>query len=152
MFEEAVMRSRGVVPSDPIPDLPETLSRIALWMTNTLNCVPDGLLVTNSCGDVLFMNPRAEELTGWSFQEAARRCSSDVFRLVDPQTNQQVDSPLREAFVEEDIFRSSDCLLTPASGKPTTIEYTAAPVRTEEGEVVGALVVFREVPPATCGI
>ena len=143
MFEETLLQSRGAGrPS--IPDLSGTVSRIATWMTNALNCVPDGLLVTNACGDVLFMNDRAEELTGWALDDAMRRCSSEVFRLVDPRSGRGLDSPLREAFVEEDIFRSSECVLSTACGSARPIEYTAAPVRTEEGEVVGAIVVFKE--------
>lgn len=144
MFEEALKRSRSVAPLGEDPDLSGTVSRIALWMTNTLHSVPDGLLVTNSCGDVLFMNARAEELTGWSLDEAVRRCSSEVFRLLHCDSGECVASPLRDAYVEEEVFRAADCLLTGAQGNATPIEYAAAPIRSEEGEVVGALVVFRE--------
>ena len=139
------MRSRGATPlALDNPDLSGTVSRIALWMTNTLHAVPDGLLVTNSCGDVLFMNSRAEELTGWSLDQAVQRCSSEIFRLLHCDSGDCVASPLREAYVEEEVFRSTECLLTGAQGTATPIEYAAAPIRSEEGEVVGALVVFRE--------
>ena len=112
-------------------------------MTNTLNCVPDALLATNACGDVLFMNPRAEELTGWRMEQALRRCSSDVFHLLD-ESGGRLQSPLREAYVEEQEYRAAGCLLAGADGDRTRIQYTAAPIRTESGEVVGAVVVFRE--------
>lgn len=123
--------------------LTDNLSRIASWMTNTLNCVPDALLATNCRGDVLFMNPRAEQLTGWSVEEALRRCSSEVFHLLN-EAGQRVVSPLREAYIEEDVFRSTECMLAAADGDRMRIQYTAAPIRTEDGEVVGAVVVFRE--------
>ena len=45
------------------PPTENTVSKIALWLATTLNCVADGLLATNSCGEVLFMNSRAEQLT-----------------------------------------------------------------------------------------
>jgi PAS domain S-box-containing protein len=120
-------------------------------MTNTLNCVPDALLATNSCGDVLYMNPRAEQLTGWRVEEALRRCSSDVFHLMDGRGS-RLESPLREAYVEEEVYRCADCFLAAADGDRTRIQYTAAPIRTEEGEVVGAVVVFREKEQAREGI
>jgi diguanylate cyclase len=145
MFEEAVSRARAM---SPLPAMnaafSDALSRIALWMTNTLNCVPDGLLATNDCGDVLFMNSRAEQLTGWTVEQALQRCSSDVFHLLDADSGTRLDSPLREAYIEEQIFRSDNCLLAAAHGDRMRIAYTAAPIRTEEGEVVGAVVVFRE--------
>lgn len=120
-------------------------------MTNTLNCVPDALLATNARGDVLYMNPRAEELTGWSMEQALRRCSSDVFHLLD-ESGSRVESPLREAYVEEQEYCSNGCVLAGADGDRMRIQYTAAPIRTEEGEVVGAVVVFREDKHARAGI
>lgn len=125
------------------PKLSDNITRIASWMTNTLNCVPDALLATNAHGDVLFMNPRAEELTGWRVEQALRRCSSDVFHLLD-ESGTRLESPLREAYVEEQVFRSANCVLAGAEGDRMRIAYTAAPIRTEDGEVVGAVVVFRE--------
>jgi diguanylate cyclase len=144
MFDEVLSRTRVASHLNSLTSqVPEAASRIAAWMTNALSCVPDGLLVTNSCGDVLFMNPRAEQITGWSVEDALRRCSSEVFQLF-ARSGARVDSPLREAFVEEQVFRSTDCLLAVAQGDRTPIEYAAAPIHSEEGEVVGAIVVFRE--------
>jgi hypothetical protein len=59
---------------------------------------------------------------------------------------------LREAYVEEEVYRCADCFLAAADGDRTRIQYTAAPIRTEEGEVVGAVVVFREKEQAREGI
>ena len=138
MFRAPADRAHGVSAK-----LVDNISRIASWMTNTLNCVPDALLATNCRGDVLFMNPRAEQLTGWSVEQALRRCSSDVFHLMD-EAGKRLESPLREAYIEEQVFRSTDCMLAGADGDRMKIQYTAAPIRTETGEVVGAVVVFRE--------
>lgn len=145
MFEEAISRTRSASARPALSAaFPDSLSRIALWMTNTLNCVPDGLLATNAHGDVLFMNARAEQLTGWKVEDALQRCSSDVFHVLDTHSGSRIDSPLRDAYVEEQVFRSENCLLAAAHGDTLCIAYTAAPIRTEDGEVVGAVVVFRE--------
>ena len=76
-------------------------------------------------------------------EQALRRCSSDVFHLLD-ESGGRLQSPLREAYVEEQEYRAAGCLLAGADGDRTRIQYTAAPIRTESGEVVGAVVVFRE--------
>ena len=120
-----------------------TISKIALWLANTLNCVADGLLATNCCGEVLFMNSRAEELTGWSFEDARRQSSSRVFQVVKPKCGTRLESPLREAYIEEEVCRAN-CDLVAAAGEQIPIEFSASPIRTEEGEVVGAVVLFRE--------
>ena len=142
-FGETPTRYRDLHGTADSARLSDSISRIASWMTNTLNCVPDALLATNSHGDVLFMNPRAEQLTGWSLEQALRRCSSDIFHLLD-QAGTPLESPLREAYVEEQVYCCEDCVLAAADGDRTRIRYTAAPIRTEEGEVVGAVVVFHE--------
>ncbi len=122
----------------------KTLSKIALWLANTLNCVADGLLATNCSGEVLFMNSRAEQLTGWPVEKALRQSSSRVFQVVKPACGTRLESPLREAYVEEQVLRGSNCCLIPAAGERIPIEFSASPIRTEEGEVVGAVVLFRE--------
>lgn len=150
-LEESVRRFRATRSATTHSQSSDSVSRIATWMTNTLNCVPDALLATNARGDVLYMNPRAEQLTGWSMEQAMRRCSSDVFHLLD-KTGSRVESPLREAYVEEQEYCSNDCVLAVADGDRMRIQYTAAPIRTEDGEVVGAVVVFREEKNARAGI
>jgi PAS domain S-box-containing protein len=137
---------RLLAPAPELPDAPaeKTMSRIALWLANTLNCVADGLLATNCCGEVLFMNSRAEQLTGWRIEDAMRESSSRVFNVVKPKCGTRLESPLREAYVEEEVRRGNNCHLVAAAGERIPIEFSAAPIRTEEGEVVGAVVVFRE--------
>jgi PAS domain S-box-containing protein len=150
-LEESVRRFRAARSASTHSKSSDHVSRIATWMTNTLNCVPDALLATNARGDVLYMNPRAEELTGWSMEQALRRCSSDVFHLLD-ESGSRVESPLREAYVEEQEYCSKGCVLAGADGDRLRIQYTAAPIRTEDGEVVGAVVLFREDKHALAGI
>jgi hypothetical protein len=126
------------------PEPEGTVSQIALWLANTLNCVADGLLATNSCGEVLFMNSRAEQITGCPVEEALRQSSSRIFHVIDPVCGTRLDSPLRDAYVEEQVFRSNECLLVAAAGERIPIDFSASPIRTGEGEVVGAVVLFRE--------
>ena|SRR5688572_3969203 len=121
------------------------LEQIASWMTNTLASLGDGLLATNSSGHVLFMNSRAEQLTGWSLERALNQYSSKIFQVVDEELGLPAPSPLCEAFVEEEIVRpDKPCMLVTGEGRSMKIDYTAAPIRNEFGKVVGAVVVFRD--------
>jgi PAS domain S-box-containing protein len=121
------------------------LQEIASWMTNTLTSVGDGLLATNCSGQVLFMNSRAEQITGCPLERALNQYSSEIFQLIDEELGLPSPSPLCEAFIEEEIVRSDrPSLLVTAKGEEMKIEYTAAPIRNESGKVVGAVVVFRE--------
>ena len=141
-----MLENRGFIRPEATDQEPcdNTISKIALWLANTLNCVADGLLATNCCGEVLFMNSRAEQLTGWRVEEALRQSSSRIFQVVKPTCGTRLESPLREAYVEEQTLRGSDCVLVGVAGERIPIEFSASPIRTEEGEVVGAVVLFRE--------
>jgi PAS domain S-box-containing protein len=141
-----MLDNRGLIRPNAPDEAPcdKTISKIALWLANTLNCVADGLLATNCCGEVLFMNSRAEQLTGWRVEEALRQSSSRVFQVVKPTCGTRLDSPLREAYVEEQTQRGNDCVLVGVAGDRIPIEFSASPIRTEDGDVVGAVVLFRE--------
>jgi PAS domain S-box-containing protein len=149
-----MLDNRLLAPPQKLTPAPtdRTMSKIALWLANTLNCEADGLLATNCCGEVLFMNSRAEQLTGWRVEEALRESSSRVFNVVKSVCGTRLESPLREAYVEEQVLRANNCHLVAAAGERIPIEYSAAPIRTEEGEVVGAVVLFRERADKQAGV
>jgi len=140
MLENRLLHPSAAPEQDP-PG--KTVARIARWLASTLNSIPDGLIATNRCGEILFMNARAEQLTGWRAEEALRQSSSRVFHLISPQGGVRFDSPLRDACLEERTLRAGDCLLVRASGDQIPIHFAASPIRTEKGEVSGAVVVFR---------
>lgn len=108
------------------------------------NSIGDGVIATNCTGSVLFMNPRAEELTGWRLEEAVNKPSSQVLALLSAESRTTIPSPLCEAFVERELVRNDrPCLLAACDGSSLEVDYTAGPISNEEGEVTGAVIVFR---------
>ena len=113
-------------------------------MTNTMSSIGDALLATSANGSILFMNPLAEELTGWSLEGAMHKPSSQVLNFFCATSRTPVANPLCEAFVEEEITRNDEpCVLIAAGGKELQVDYTAAPICDDEGGVIGAVIVFR---------
>lgn len=64
------------------------------WLATVLRCIGDAVVATDRGGRVVFLNPIAERLTGWSEGEAAGRPLADVFVIVSEATRAGVESPV----------------------------------------------------------
>ncbi|MCZ2078580.1 MAG: response regulator [Bryobacterales bacterium] len=71
------------------------------WLSATLRSVGEGLIATDTEGEIVFMNPVAEHLTGWSNADAHGRPLMDVLRLVEESTRATAKNPIVDLFPEE---------------------------------------------------
>ena len=62
-----------------------------MWLSAVLASIGDAVIATDGRGRVLFMNPVAESLCGWSGTEAAGRRLDDVFRIINEDTRHPVE-------------------------------------------------------------
>src|SRR5688500_1508958 len=70
--------------------------RAASWYQVTLAAIGDAVLTTDPDGLVTYMNPVAETLTGWPAAEALGKHLEDVFRIVNEETRQPIEQPVRK--------------------------------------------------------
>lgn len=111
----------------------------------TLISVGDGVISVDNKGNIEFMNPVAERLTGWSLEDAIGLPIEKVFRIISEYTRQTVDSPVRAVFEKEEIVElANHTLLISKDGQEKPVEDTAAPIRDENGRVDGCVLVFRD--------
>jgi len=112
----------------------------------TLHSIGDGVITTDPAGHVLWMNPVAEAMVGWSDAEARGLPLDEVFHLVDEETREQVPDLVRTCLDEDRITGlAADKMLIARDGRQRWIEDSAAPIRNDTGEVFGAVVVFHDV-------
>lgn len=112
----------------------------------TLHSIADAVITTNAAGRVEYLNPVAEALTEWSTEMARGQPLEAVFRVVDEQTQVAVANPLEDCLKERQGTALVDGrLLISRSGNEYAIEDSAAPIRTREGEIIGAVLVFHDV-------
>ena len=116
------------------------------WLQTTLESMGDAVIACQKDGRVQFMNPVAQQLTGWRFEEADGRPLREIFGIVDRETRRPAldgsEPLLAEAIVAELASRS---LLLTRSGGESEIDLSAAPIRGTTGQVTGVVVVFRDV-------
>lgn len=112
----------------------------AAWLATTLRSVGEGIVATNSDGDVAFMNPSAERLTGWSAAEAQGRQLMDVLQLDDETTEQPAKNPVFELATGENRTYT----LVSQLGARTLVEVECFENRAD-AEVLGAIVTLRDI-------
>ncbi|QDL91743.1 EAL domain-containing protein [Paroceanicella profunda] len=111
----------------------------------TLTSIGDAVVSTDAEGNVLFLNPVAARLLGYRLEEVEGRPLSEIFHLVEEDTLDPVASPV-EACLRTGMPQTlpENTLLVSRSGNHVPITDSAAPVRTADGTVVGAVLVFQD--------
>jgi diguanylate cyclase (GGDEF)-like protein/PAS domain S-box-containing protein len=115
----------------------------------TLSSIGDAVLTTDLPGNVTYLNPVAERMTGWSRQEATGRPLQEVFRIIDGRTRRTARDPLTQAIrLDRTVGLTPNCLLVRRDGIETAIEDSASPIHDRRGQVIGAVIVFKDVAEA----
>ena len=111
-----------------------------------LESIKDGVITTDSDGRVLYLNPAAAALTGWSQKEARGRPIETVMCVEEPEGRETGLCPLREALTHRKAFKAKvEHVLVSRDQERIHIENSGAPILDEHGHLRGAVVVFHEV-------
>jgi PAS domain S-box-containing protein len=112
----------------------------------TLGSIGDAVIATDLLGQVTFLNAVAEALTGWRQADALGRPAGEVFRLVDAQTREPLDTPISQVLRTGQTQRLGGMPLCLArDGTTHPVDDSAAPIRDAAGQVQGVVLVFRDV-------
>jgi PAS domain S-box-containing protein len=112
----------------------------------TLDSIGDAVLATDAAGRVSYLNPVAEQLTGWSAAEARGQPLETVFRIVDQETHREVENPVARVLREVRVTGlANHTLLISRDGREHPVADSAAPIRAAQGEIQGVVLVFRDV-------
>jgi PAS domain S-box-containing protein len=111
-----------------------------------LRSIGDGVITTATSGSVTLMNPVAEELTGWKEEDALGRPIEEAFVVVNEKTGKSVANPVARVLSTGTVCGlANHTLLVARDGTERSIADSGAPIRDTEGNVVGVVLVFRDV-------
>ena len=112
----------------------------------TLNSIGDAVLTTDTRGNITYLNAEAEALTGWTRSEAFARPLPEVFDVTDGLTGQPAEDPSRMATeLNRKVRLKGNYVLVGRGGAETSIEHSVAPIHDRHGEILGAVIIFRDV-------
>jgi len=112
----------------------------------TLNSIGDAVIATDEKGNVTRMNPIAEQLTGWTLDEARGQKINNVFSIIDETTGLTIASPIEKVLATGQIvYLSNHTTLTSKDGTQYQIADSAAPIRNGDNEILGMVLVFNDI-------
>ncbi len=112
----------------------------------TLASIADGVITTDDDGWVEYLNPVAEDLTGWTADSARGLPLQAIFRMVHETTRQPAPSPIEMVLREErNVETAATMLLLRNDGTEIPIVQSAAPIRARSGEITGVVLVLHDV-------
>src|SRR3990167_6907339 len=113
----------------------------------TLSSIGDGVIATDTEGNVVLINRIAERLTGWSHAEAMGRFIEDVFFIVNVESGEKEASPVSKAINANNIvgLESGTVLITKGREGCRYVSASSSPIRDRDGIIIGVVLVFRDI-------
>jgi PAS domain S-box-containing protein len=124
----------------------EAIVKSEEWLFTTLESVGDAVIATDANGMIVFMNPVAVRLTGWSEDDAQGRDCREVFRIVNETTRHETESPVTKVLRDGVISGlANHTILIARDGTEQNIDDSGSPIRSDEGELTGVVLIFRDI-------
>ena len=112
----------------------------------TLHSIGDAVITTDAAGMVTYLNPVAEEFTGWAQSKAQGLPLSEVFIILNEHTRELVESPVTRMLREgKTVGTANHTILVAKDGTERGIDDLAAPIRDREGTLIGTVLIFHDV-------
>ncbi len=112
----------------------------------TLDSIGDGVIATDARARITFLNPVAEKLTGWTLAEARDLPVADIFPILNQETRQPASIPIVATLAHGTVQgMANHTVLIARDGSECPIADSCAPIHDPNGQVVGAVLVFRDV-------
>lgn len=116
------------------------------WFRVTLSSIGDAVITSDIEGKITFLNPVAERITGWAWEDARGQPMATVFDIINEHSREKVENPtehvLREGIT---VGLANHTILRARDGSERPIEDSAAPIRDSEGRLIGVVLVFHDV-------
>jgi len=111
----------------------------------TLRSIGDGVITTDTKGNIVMLNKVAEALTGWNSKEASGHPLPDVFNIINENTLEQCENPVEKVLACGGIIELENhtCLIS-KDGRKIVIADSGAPIHDKNNEIIGVVLVFRD--------
>jgi len=116
----------------------------------TLQSIGDGVITTDANGCIDYVNPVAQDLTGWAARSARGKPIDEIMSIVNQHSRAPVDNPVTRCLKEGRVITlAENSVLINQDGKEIPIQDSAAPIRDRIGNIIGAVMVFHDVSKET---
>lgn len=111
-----------------------------------LGNIGDGVISTDINGIIDYINPIAEELTGWTAEQALGSCFENVIHIVDKKSNETIFNPVLETIESGSTMGLKyNSVYIDRKGDKHYISASSSPIRDAQGNINGVVFVFRDI-------
>ena len=115
------------------------------WLSDTLTSIGDAAIATDLSGTVTFMNPMAERLTGWQQTDALGQDVGHIIPLSYKENQEPVENPgVQVMRLGYPLNLPDGCVLRKKDGSERVISDSAAPIKNQNGEITGSIMIFQD--------
>jgi len=112
----------------------------------TLHSIGDGVLTTNEKGRIEYLNPVAEQITGWQLERAKGLPLLKVFNIQSIDGSYVDENPVEIAITEQRIIEAANhFIFNDEEQKQYALEHTCGPMTDHDGKIIGAVLIFRNI-------
>jgi len=112
----------------------------------TLRSIGDGVISTDTNGNIVMLNKVAEKLTGWSQKEAHGKDIKIVFNIINVKTRKKCESLVKKVLEAKTIVElANHTNLISREGTERVIADSGAPIFDANSKIIGVILVFRDV-------
>jgi diguanylate cyclase (GGDEF)-like protein/PAS domain S-box-containing protein len=112
----------------------------------TLQSIGDGVITTDADGNVDYINPVAQDLTGWDMRSARGTHVAELMMIVNEHTRASCENPVIRCLKEGRVITlPENSVLITKNGEEVPIQDSAAPIRDRIGNIIGAVMIFHDV-------
>ncbi len=116
----------------------------------TLQSIGDGVITTDAGGNVDYINPVAQDLTGWDVRSARGKPVTEIMTIINEQTRATVENPVVRCLSDGiTVTLDVNSILITKDGNEIPVQDSAAPIRDRIGNIVGSVMVFHDVSKET---
>ena len=111
----------------------------------TLASIADAVIATDAKGIITFLNPAAQQISGWAGDEALGQPLATVFAITNQYTGATVEDPAAVVLREGNVGGlAKNTVLTSKDGSVIPVGDSSAPIRDKAGNIIGVVLVFRD--------
>ncbi len=116
----------------------------------TLQSIGDGVITTDAEGRIDYINPVAQDLSGWDIRSVRGKPIEEILTIVNEHTRSTVENPVTRCLKEGRVIAlAENSVLIARQGTEIPIQDSAAPIRDRIGNIIGAVMVFHDVSKET---
>jgi PAS domain S-box-containing protein len=123
----------------------ETLAAERERLAVTLRSIGDGVITVDTHGRLVMINPEAERMTGWEYEQAVGCPLAEIFIVIDENSREPRENPVALVLASgRPMELANGTILVARDGSERVIGDSAAPIVDLQGEIIGVVLVFRD--------